>query len=160
MATEILDPPATTLPRLRVAAAAVLVAATLAAAALTVLPAAPAMTEAERVAALIEATCEAFRIGDEVALDRYLDAGYTLVGSTGEVSDKAEQLANARAVLRPGTIRSRDLAVTVHGDTAVGVGVLALRGADGTERLLRFTEVAHSRGGEWRVVATHVSAMR
>src|SRR5687767_15465823 len=59
----------------------------------------PAATGAEAdVVRVVADTCEAFRIGDESALERLLDARYTLVSSTGEVTGKAEQLANARAL--------------------------------------------------------------
>ena len=158
MDTGTLDRSAGALPRLRAAAAAVLLAAA-GAAALSQVPALPA-SDAARVAALVEDTCEAFRIGDEAALARLLDDRYLLVTSTGAVSGKAEALANARAQERPGSVRTRDLEVTVHGDMAVAVGVLRVHGADGAARNLRFTETAVARDGEWRVVATHVSALR
>src|SRR5688500_10107491 len=89
--------------------------------------------EAE-VVRVVTDTCEAFRVGDEAALDRLLDARYTLVSSSGEVSGKAEQIANARALQQPGTVRVRDVEARVDGDTAIAVGVLTLRTADGTAR--------------------------
>ena len=158
MDTGTLDRAAGTLPRLRTAAAAVLLAGA-GVVALLQAPVLPA-SDAARVAALVEDTCEAFRIGDEAALAHLLDERYLLVTSTGAVSGKAEALANARAQERPGSVRTHDLEVTVHGDTAVAVGVLSVRGADGTARNLRFTETAVARDGTWRVVATHVSALR
>ncbi len=159
MTTETLPIRTPALPRLRMFAAAgalALIAATLAAGPSTPL----AVSDAARVKALVEETCEAFRLGDEAALERLLDARYVLVGANGAVSDKAEQLARARAMTRPGTVRTDEVTVTVHGDTAIAVGLLRLVGADGASRTLRFSETAIARDGEWRVVATQVSPLR
>ena len=150
------------LPKLRAVAA--LSAIAIAFAAIASLGPDAARSAAADPAAIVERvvaqTCEAFRTGDAAALDRLLDARYTLVSSSGEVTGKAEQLARARAMQTPGTVRVRDVEVRIDGDSAIAVGILALRTADGAPRELRFTEVLVADAGEWRVAATHVSGLR
>jgi hypothetical protein len=132
------DTPA--LPKLRALASAAVLALALAAAAALDIAGRASSDPAALAARVVDETCEAFRVGDAAALERILDDRYTLVSSTGEVTDKAEQLARARAVRKPGSVRVRDIAVRVDGTTAIAVGVLGLRAADGTPRTLRFTE--------------------
>ena len=116
--------------------------------------------EAE-VLAVENAWMEAYLHDDVTALDAILANDYTLTDSTGGVSTKADDLANARSHrVHFDAYDNTDVRVRVWGDTAVVTGRSRISGnASGRPFAhdITFTDTLAHIDGRWRAVAAHIS---
>jgi ketosteroid isomerase-like protein len=119
--------------------------------------------EAE-VLAVEHAWMQAYLDDDVTALDSILANDYTLTDSTGGVSTKADDLANARTHrVHFDAYDTSDLHVRVWGDTAVVTGRSQIRGTARGHTFahdITFTDTLAHIDGRWRAVAAHVSRTR
>ena len=98
---------------------------------------------------------------DAEAIGRYMADDWTIVGSDGNVGDKASFLALVKSgALTHDVMTSEDIDVRVYGDTAV----VTARGVSGGKyQGQAFREVERSSSvfvrqeGQWRCVLTHLS---
>ncbi len=124
--------------------------------------AAPASEEAAVLEAL-HAGCEAFRTGDVRLAADFLGEGFTLTGSSGNVTSREETLTELRnKEPRYEVFRNHDMKVRLYGDTAVVNGITSVKGTSGGKPFaaeLQFTDTLVKRGGKWRIVASHVSPL-
>jgi hypothetical protein len=99
--------------------------------------------------------------GNRALLEKLLADDYTLVGSSGQVENKSQLIADFTAPgykLEPFVVQ--DAVEKVWIDGAVMGGVTTLRGVDGGkpfEATLRFADIWAKRNGKWQVIYTHVS---
>jgi ketosteroid isomerase-like protein len=105
---------------------------------------------------------EAVRDKNVTALDRILADDYTYTDSRGRVSNKAENLQQARTGIgRMKAFHTSDAKARVYGDVAVVTGRLHVEGIAGGESYdaeVRFTDILARIDGQWRAVAAHASA--
>jgi hypothetical protein len=99
--------------------------------------------------------------GNRALLEKLLADDYTLVGSSGQVENKSQLIADFTAPgykLEPFVVQ--DAVEKVWIDGAVMGGVTTLRGVDGGKPFaatLRFADIWAKRNGKWQVIYTHVS---
>jgi len=124
---------------------------------------APGATPADDTAAILQAEqaiCAAYQRGDADWLERHLDPTFTLIGSTGKLTTRAEEVADLRGGTRYAVFRNRDSQVRLYGDSAVVTGITRVEGqADGQPYALdfRFTDTYVRRPQGWVIVASHAS---
>jgi ketosteroid isomerase-like protein len=103
----------------------------------------------------------AMRASDVQELDRLLHPELLAVGPDGRLADKAADLAAHRSGLFTiSELEEEELRVRVVGDTAVTFVVLRLRGTIGDDDVagrMRYTRTWIRDGGNWRVMAAHIS---
>jgi ketosteroid isomerase-like protein len=109
------------------------------------------------------ALCRAFEKGDATTVRQVLDPTFTLTGSTGAVTDYAQNVAEVER-REPGytVFRNHDQIVRLHGDAAVVTGVTTVRGTAGGEAFaadFQFTDTWIRRDGAWRLAASHASRL-
>lgn len=100
---------------------------------------------------------EAYKQHDKATLERILADGFVFTDPQGKVHNKAQyiDIALHEEIL---SFNISDLAVRVHGDTAIVTGVWnAKYRVDGKEQsgVLHFTDVVVKRDGRWQSVASH-----
>jgi ketosteroid isomerase-like protein len=104
---------------------------------------------------------EAVRDKDVAALDRILADDYTYTDARGRVSNKADNLQQARAGGgRMNAFHTSDAKARVYGDLAIVTGRLRVEGvASGRtyDSEVRFTDILARIDGRWRAVAAHAS---
>ncbi len=86
---------------------------------------------------------------------------FITTGSDGKVNNKAESLANAKAI-KYSSVDYDDMKVTVFGDTAIATGGFKGKGTDPlvkpTDVSERFTDTwVKMPNGKWQCVASHAS---
>jgi ketosteroid isomerase-like protein len=103
----------------------------------------------------------AMRASDVQELDRLLHPELRAVGPDGRLADKATDLAAHRSGLFTiSELEEEELRVRLVGDTAVTFVVLRLRGTIGDDDVagrMRYTRTWIRDGGNWRVMAAHIS---
>jgi hypothetical protein len=97
-------------------------------------------------------------------LGTLLAEGFTNTSSTGEVSNRATTISEAKAT-KYTSVEYSDLKVMVYGDTAIAVGTFKAKGTDAHGKPLdaneRFTDTwVKMAGGKWQCVASHQSAVQ
>lgn len=101
------------------------------------------------------------RASDAVELDRLLHPALLAVGPDGRLVDKAEDLAAHRAgVYALDAVDEVDLRVRLAGETGVTFAVLRVRGnvsGRHVDALMRYTRTWVRDGGDWRVLAAHIT---
>ncbi|AKF85885.1 hypothetical protein MFUL124B02_17925 [Myxococcus fulvus 124B02] len=126
-------------------------------------PASAASAEEKAVLDALHAGCAAFEKGDVAFLEGFLADGFTLLDSSGNVTDRAATLAEVRVrEPRYEVFRNHDMKVRLYGDTAVVIGITSVKGVAGGSSFaadLRFTDTLIKREGQWRIVASHVSRL-
>ncbi|HYG07133.1 MAG TPA: nuclear transport factor 2 family protein [Stenotrophomonas sp.] len=130
----------------------------------TILPlATAAATPMQDVAAILEAEreiCAAYQRGDADWLEQHLDPSFTLTGSTGKLTTRAEEAADLRSGTRYTVFRNSGSQVRLYGDAAVVTGVTHVEGqAEGQPYALdfQFTDTYVRRPQGWLMVASHAS---
>jgi ketosteroid isomerase-like protein len=107
------------------------------------------------------ALCEAFRTADADTIARLEDETYTLTNSHGEVSKRADDIADAKKrEIRYSEFRNHDTSVRLYGDAAVVLGITSLRGTSAGKPFeldVRFTDTYVRRADGWRIAASHAS---
>jgi ketosteroid isomerase-like protein len=109
------------------------------------------------------ALCRAFETGDAAYLRQVLDPGFTLTGSTGVVTDFAQNIAEVEK-REPSydEFRNHDQVVRLYGDAAVVTGVTSIKGRAGGEAFaadFQFTDTWVRRDGRWLLAASHASRL-
>src|SRR3712207_2890388 len=103
----------------------------------------------------------AMRASDLRELDRLLHPELLAVGPDGQLVDKAGDLeAHRLGVFTITELEEEDVRVKVVGDAAVTFVVLRVRGTiaeDEVDGRMRYTRTWVRDGGDWRVMAAHIS---
>ena len=103
---------------------------------------------------------EAFKNRDGAALDRILAPDFVFTDDEGHTFTKAEYIDAVLRLVKVGSYQLSDIAVRVHGTTAVVTGLwtgsFSIDGVDGSGAL-RYTDTFIKTSGTWRVLASHES---
>ena len=126
-----------------------------------------AHTAAEETTAVLQAErdgCAAYLNGDAEKIANFLTEDYTLTNSKGEISARADDLADATSgKVHYTEFANYDMKVRLYGDsTAVVTGRTKLKGVyDGkpVDKIVQFTDTLVKQNGHWRLAAGHVSAV-
>src|SRR5437764_2694167 len=116
------------------------------------------------VAALEQTWLESQKTNNPDLVAPLLAEAFVNTGSDGKVSNRAESLANAKAI-KYDSVDYDNVTVTVVGDTAIAVGGFKAKGTDGAGKPLdaneRFTDTwVKMHGGKWQCVASHQSPVK
>jgi len=107
--------------------------------------------------------CTAYLKGDTDAIARGVMEDYTLTNSTGKITTRADDIAEAKKNdPKYEVFENHDMKVRVHGDTAVVTGRTHTKGiSDGKsfDSEFQFTDTFVKDGGHWRLLAGHVSKL-
>ena len=131
--------------------------------ALTVGAAPVALTQDEEVArtqvlGLEKAWNQAYKAGDVKALSSILDNSLVLVEDDGSLKTKSEFLASVKAAnANDEQVAPESLTVRVFGNTAIAIGVIAVKEAKGGKTIVRrerFIDTWIYRNGSWICIAT------
>ena len=117
--------------------------------------------EIRHVEALI---CKAFEQGDAKTLLTQLDARFTLVSSSGALTDLAANIAEVtKRDPYYDEFRNHDQTIRVYGDAAIVNGVTSVRGKSGGDPFsadFEFTDTYIYRNGRWILAASHASRLK
>jgi hypothetical protein len=120
--------------------------------------------EETRVMQVTQAACTAFLEADVASAEALLAPGFTLVNSSAEVQTREEVLAEIRnhdPVYEE--FRNHSMTARVFGDAAVVQGITTVKGHSGGRNFdvnVRFTDTLIRQKGKWRLVVSHVTAIR
>jgi len=125
-----------------------------------------AETLAQETSAILQAErdgCAAYLNGDAEKIANFLTEDYTLTNSKGEISARADDIADATSGrVHYDEFENYDMKVRLYGDsTAVVTGRTKLKGVyDGkpVDKIVQFTGTLVKQNGHWRLAAGHVSA--
>ncbi len=125
-----------------------------------------AETLAQETSAILQAErdgCAAYLNGDAEKIANFLTEDYTLTNSKGEISARADDIADATSGrVHYDEFENYDMKVRLYGDsTAVVTGRTKLKGVyDGkpVDKIVQFTDTLVKQNGHWRLAAGHVSA--
>lgn len=126
----------------------------------------PAQNAAEKEVLQFERdACKGFVDADPQALERDLTEDFTLTGSNGDVSTRANEINELRSgKVHYDVFENYDMKARLYGnDTAVVLGKTHVKGAsDGKpfDRVVQFTDTVIRRDGRWQVAASHVSPLK
>jgi ketosteroid isomerase-like protein len=111
-----------------------------------------------QVLALEKAWNQAYKAGDTKALSSILDDSLVLVEDDGSLKTKAAFLASVKKpTANQEQVAPESLTVRVFGDTAIAIGVIAVKEAKGGKSVVhreRFIDTWISRNGTWICIAT------
>ncbi len=124
-----------------------------------------AETLAQETSAILQAErdgCAAYLNGDAEKIANFLTEDYTLTNSKGEISARADDIADAKSGrVHYDEFENYDMKVRLYGDsTAVVTGRTKLKGVyDGkpVDKIVQFTDTLVKQNGHWRLAAGHVS---
>ena len=104
---------------------------------------------------------DAIRTGDAATIEKYEDETYTLVSTRGEVTTRADDIADAKkGEIRYTEFRNHDTTMRLYGDAAIRIGITTLKGtASGKPFALdvRFTDTYIRRADGWKLAASHAT---
>jgi len=127
------------------------------------LAAAPNAADDEKAIRHVEQMlCDAFRDGDAEGIGRLEDETYTLTNSRGEVTTRADDIADAKKGTRYSEFRNHDQTVRLYGDSAIVLGITSIKGtADGKPFAadFRFTDTYVRRLDGWKIAASHATRL-
>lgn len=110
-----------------------------------------------------QALCDAIQSGDAATIARLEDETYTLTNTHGEVSTRADDIADAKkGDIRYSEFRNHDTTVRLYGDAAIVLGVTSLAGtASGKPFALdaKFTDTYVRRADGWKIAASHATRL-
>ena len=116
--------------------------------------------EIERVE---QALCDAIRSGDAAAIGKLEDETYTLTNTRGEVTTRADDIADAKkGEIKYTEFRNHDTTMRLYGDAAIRLGVTTVKGtASGKPFALeaRFTDTYVRRKNGWKIAASHATRL-
>lgn len=125
--------------------------------------AAPSQEE-QRVMQVTQDACVAFLKADLAAAETLLAPGFTLVNSSAVVQTREEVLAEIRNRDPVYTeFRNHSMSARVFGDAAIVQGITTVKGESGGQAFdvnVRFTDTLIRERGKWRLVVSHVTAIR
>jgi ketosteroid isomerase-like protein len=105
--------------------------------------------------------CDAFRTGDAAAIAKLEDETYTLTNTRGEVTTRADDVADAKkGEIRYTEFRNHDTTMRLYGDAAIRLGITSIKGtASGKPFVLdvRFTDTYVRRADGWKIAASHAT---
>jgi ketosteroid isomerase-like protein len=117
----------------------------------------------DQVLALEKAWNQAYKAGDIKALGSILDNSLVLVEDDGSLKTKSEFLASIKASkTNEEQVAPESLTVRVFGNTAVAIGVIAVKGTKGGKSVVRrerFIDTWIKRNGAWICIATDATPM-
>jgi len=112
----------------------------------------------DQVTALEKAWNQAYKAGDTKALASILDNSLLLVEDDGSLKTKSEFLASVKASSgNEEQVAPESLTVRVFGDTAIAIGVIAVKGTKGSKPVVhreRFIDTWIKKNGTWICIAT------
>lgn len=139
-------------------AAASLLVAALAVTKLAVAAPADDTREIERVE---RALCDAIRAGDAATIEKLEDETYTLTNTRGEVTTRADDVADAKkGEIKYTEFRNHDTTMRLYGDAAIRLGVTTLKGTSAGKPFaldVRFTDTYVKRADGWKIAASHAT---
>ena len=104
---------------------------------------------------------DAFRTGDAATIEKLEDETYTLVSTRGEVTTRADDIADAKkGEIRYTEFRNHDTTMRLYGDAAIRLGITSLKGtASGKPFALdvRFTDTYIRRADGWKIAASQAT---
>lgn len=108
--------------------------------------------------------CQAFLKADSAAAEALLAPEFTLVNSRAVVQSRDEVMKEIRD-RDPvySEFRNHSMNAHVFGDAAIVQGITTVAGKSGETSFdvnVRFTDTLIRRNGEWRLVVSHVTAIR
>jgi ketosteroid isomerase-like protein len=108
--------------------------------------------------------CKAFVDADVAGLERVLTPDFTLTGSSGNVSTRANEIEELRSgKVHYEVFENYDMQARLYGpDVAVVLGKTHVKGAsEGKpfDRVVQFTDTVVRQNGRWQVAASHVSPL-
>lgn len=126
--------------------------------------AAPAPEE-EAVLQAERAGCLAYQRGDAAGIGSFLAEGYTLTNSKGEISTRADDLADATSgKVHYDVFENYDMKARIYGGTtAIVLGRTKVKGnAEGKpiDIIVQFTDTFVKLDDRWRLAAGHVSRLK
>jgi ketosteroid isomerase-like protein len=108
--------------------------------------------------------CVAFLKADVAAAEALLAPGFTLVNSQAVVQSREEVLAEIRAHDPVySEFRNHSMSAKVFGDAAIVQGITTVSGKSGENSFhvnVRFTDTLIRDKGKWRLIVSHVTAIR
>jgi uncharacterized protein (TIGR02246 family) len=124
-----------------------------------------AQTPSEETTAVLKAEregCAAYLHGDAEKIAKFLAEDYTLTNSKGEISARADDIADATSgKVHYDEFENYDMKVRLYGDsTAVVTGRTKLKGVyngEPIDKVVQFTDTLVKQNGQWRLAAGHVS---
>ncbi|MEO5625403.1 MAG: nuclear transport factor 2 family protein [Dokdonella sp.] len=109
------------------------------------------------------ALCQAFEVGDADSVGTNLDARFTLTDSRGNVTDRAQNVAEvARRDPYYDVFRNHGEKVRLYGDAALVTGVTTIKGHSGSTAIdaeFAYTDTWVRRDGSWIIAASHASRL-
>jgi ketosteroid isomerase-like protein len=116
------------------------------------------------VAALEQQWLKSQQTNNVALVEPLLAKGFTNTSSEGKVSDRAQDIAEAKAT-KYTSVDYTDLKVMVFGDTAIAIGNFRAKGTDASGKPLdaneRFTDTwVKMPNGKWQCVASHQSPIK
>ncbi len=116
-----------------------------------------------QVLGLEKAWNQAYKAGDIKALSSILDNSLVLVEDDGSLKTKSEFLASVKAAnANEEQVAPESLTVRVFGNTAIAIGVIAVKEAKGGKTIVRrerFIDTWIYRNGSWICIATDATPM-
>ena len=104
---------------------------------------------------------DAFRTGDAATIEKLEDETYTLVSTRGEVTTRADDIADAKkGEIRYTEFRNHHTTMRLYGDAAIRLGITSLKGtASGKPFALdvRFTDTYVRRADGWKIAASQAT---
>jgi ketosteroid isomerase-like protein len=114
-----------------------------------------------KIMALEKAWNQAYKLGDTKALGTLLDDAVVLIEDDGTIKPKAEFLASVKSTTaNEEQVAPESMAVHIHGQTAISVGVFAAKGTRNGKpyvRRERFVDTWIMKNGNWVCVATNAT---
>jgi len=126
-----------------------------------------AQMSAEETTAVLQAErdgCTAYLNGEAEKIANFLTEDYTLTNSKGEISGRADDIADATSgKVHYDVFENYDMKVRLYGDSAAVVtGRTKLKGVHNgktIDKIVQFTDTLVKQNGHWRLAAGHVSAV-
>jgi ketosteroid isomerase-like protein len=116
-----------------------------------------------QVLALEKAWNQAYKAADIKALDGILDNSLVLVEDDGSLKTKSEFLASIKkANVNEEQVAPESLTVRVFGNTAIAIGVIAVKETKGGKTVVRrerFIDTWINKNGSWICIATDATPM-
>ena len=104
---------------------------------------------------------DALRTGDVAKIEKYEDETYTLVSTRGEVTTRADDIADAKkGDIRYTEFRNHDTTMRLYGDSAVRLGITSLKGTSSGKPFaldVRFTDTYIRRPDGWKLASSHAT---
>ena len=108
--------------------------------------------------------CVAFLKADLAAAEKLLAPGFTLVNSRAEVQPREEVLAEIRdRNPQYSEFRNHSMTARVFENAAIVQGITTVKGLSGEQPFdvnVRFTDTLIRENGKWRLIVSHVTAIR